>query len=168
MPITGSMRTESLTGVWTIDPPVSAVAFRVRHFGFATVEGTFSRFTGTLTTSGASGSVDVASVDTGNAIRDERLRHEFFDVERFPQIIFEAAGPLSPVVNGLLTIRDVTRPLVLEVADRGDRADGRALRARGTVSRAAFGLDWLALREAGRLIVSDRVQVALDLVAVPA
>jgi polyisoprenoid-binding protein YceI len=152
---------------WKIDASESAAGFEVRHFGFATVEGRFGALTGDLGPRGAAGSVEVASVDSGNEIRDTRLRAEFFDGERFPRISFETGEPLGPTVTGRLTIRDVTRPIAFTVASADD-SDTLRLTARATISRKAFGLEWAALREAGRLIVSDKVRLRLELVARPA
>lgn len=156
-------------GRWEIDPDASTVGFRVRHFRFAIVDGRFTELAGTTDASGTAGSIDVASIDTGHPVRDERLRSpDFFDAGRFPQMTFEAAGPIERVVNGQLTIRDVTRPLVFEVEPATASTEARRLRARTSISRKAFGLDWAGLREAGRLIVSDRVDLLLELVVRPA
>src|SRR5690349_7728791 len=90
-------------GDWTIDPRASSVGFRVRHFGFATVEGRFGSFAGQIRAGGADGSVRVGSIDTGNLLRDARLRSpEFFDAERFPCMAFWTTGP---GLAGWLTIR---------------------------------------------------------------
>jgi polyisoprenoid-binding protein YceI len=151
-------------GAWKIVPNESAVGFEVRHFGFATVAGRFGALTGDVGPWGAAGSVEVVSVDSGNDIRDARLRAEFFDAERFPRISFETDEPLGPTVTGRLTIRDVTRPIALTV-ESADDGDTLRLTARATISRKAFGLDWAALRDAGRLIVSDKVRLRLELVA---
>jgi polyisoprenoid-binding protein YceI len=152
---------------WKIDASESAAGFEVRHFRFATVAGRFGALTGDLGPWGAAGSVEVASVDSGSDIRDARLRAEFFDAERFPRISFETDEPLGPTVTGRLTIRDVTRPIAFTVASADD-GDALRLTAHATISRKAFGLDWAALRDAGRLIVSDRVRLRLELVARPA
>jgi len=70
-------------------------------------------------------------------------------------------------VRGWLTIGATTRPVDLDVTV-GEGADGAiSVRAEGRISRRAFGLDWAALREAGRLVVSDRVELRLELVARP-
>ena len=153
---------------WAIDAGASTVGFRVRHFRFTTVEGRFREFSGEVGPWGATGRVEVASVDTGSAIRDERLRSsEFFDAAGFPSIVFDARGPLAPRLAGRLTIRDITRPLTLELV-QADEPDALRLTARATISRKSYGLDWAGLREAGRLVVSDRVELLLDVVARPA
>ena len=153
--------------LWRIDPTRSRVAFAVRHLGIATVRGRFASFSGQIELGedgyDAAGSVDVASIETGNAIRDGRLRTEFFDVESFPAMTFTGRG-VGDVVDGRLTIRGVTRRVTLD-ATVTERDGELHVQARGDLSRAEFGLDWEALRDAGRLLVSDRVRLTVDLVA---
>ena len=147
-------------GEWIIDPGASSVGFRVRHFGFATVEGRFRSFEGLIRAGGGRGSVEVASIDTGNRLRDARLRSpEFFDAEAFPRITFATTGP---GLAGPLTIGDVSRRVAFEVEALSVGEDALELRASATISRRSFGLDWGGLREAGRLVVSDRVTLVLD------
>jgi polyisoprenoid-binding protein YceI len=155
-------------GAWTVDVAASTVGFRVRHLGVATVRGHFTEFVGAIDSDAVGGSVQVASVHTGQPVRDDRLRsHEFFDADRFPLISFRTHAPLASPLSGNLTIRDVTRPVAFAVsASPADNASVH-LRATATISRQAFGLTWAALVKAGRLIVSDRVDLVLDLALVP-
>lgn len=161
-------------GRWKVDPDRSSVAFEVRHLGVARVRGTFGafecRFEGGERLR-IDGVVDVASLATGDAVRDERLiSSEFFAAAEHPTITF-TAGRATPDaggwrIEGELTIRGVTRPLALEVS-RVDHDDGAVgMTARGTLSRKDFGLVWDALVEAGRLVVADRVAALLDVVVV--
>lgn len=148
-------------GDWTIDPGASSVGFRVRHFGFSSVEGRFTSFEGEIHDGDAYGSVQVGSITSGNLLRDARLRSpEFFDVERFPRMTFSATGP---GLAGWLTIRGARRRIGFEVEHLHVEDDILDLRATATISRRAFGLDWAGLKEAGRLVVSDRVTIVLDL-----
>ena len=144
---------------WTVDPATSTVGFRIRHLGVATVTGRFTDFEARIDDRSASGSVGVASIDTGQPIRDARLlSDELFDVDRFPRMTFQGAAPRpGEALRGHLTIRDVTRPVSFKVA-----MDDGSLRATTTISRKDFGLDWTAL---GGAIVSDRVDLVLDLAA---
>ena len=155
-------------GAWTVDDDASTVGFRIRHFGAAVVSGRFEHFTARVDEAGATGSVEVASVDTGQPIRDDRLRTELFDAEDFPRMTFRAREPIGATVHGDLTIREVTLPVRLDVSGK-PAGDGRfGLHATATISRRAFGLRWSALVDAGRVLVSDRVEIELDLVLVPA
>jgi polyisoprenoid-binding protein YceI len=154
-------------GTWQADPARSAVGFRVRHFGVATVRGRFGEFAAEVVASGdalrVDGRVDVASVTTGHEIRDRRLRDEFFDAARYPSIAL--TGQIhGHRLAGALTIRDATCPIAFDVtvAAAGDAAV--RVRAHGKIRRSGFGLEWEALRDAGRLLVADEVGFALDLV----
>jgi len=163
-------------GRWEVDAGRSRVGFEVRHFRVARVRGGFGSFACRLEAGdrlSIEGSVDAASIETGDAVRDERLRAgEFLDSARHPRIAFTAdravADDGSWRIEGELTIRGVMRPLELR-SSRVERADGAVgIAARGALSRRDFGLEWDALVEAGRLVVSDRVDIAIDVALVPA
>jgi polyisoprenoid-binding protein YceI len=161
------------TGVWRLDRSRSTVGFDVRHFGFATVHGRFESFAGRLEARDGElqldGQVDVASVVTGNRIRDARLRSEFFDAERHPSSSLRArcSAPDGRLV-GELTIRGVTRPVELTMTIAPGSAGTLHARAEGSIRRSDFGLDWGALREAGRLLVADGLRITADVVLTPA
>jgi polyisoprenoid-binding protein YceI len=171
------MSPETLTllepGDWRIDRSRSSVGFLIRHLGVATVRGRFSSFGGRIdvTAAGvhADAAVDVASVDTGDAVRDGRLRTEFFDAEHFPAMAFRAERAVPArggewLLRGDLTIRGVTRPVELHAtAEALDDATVR-VRADAKIRRTEFGLDWGALRKGGRLLVADRVRLLADAV----
>jgi polyisoprenoid-binding protein YceI len=147
----------------TLDPARSSIGFTIRHMGVATVRGEFTSFHGDLDDDGARLSVDAASVDTGNAVRDGRLRDEFFDAERFPALTFRA-DRLGKTIHGELTICGVTRPIALKADVERLEDHSVRLRAEGRIRRTDFGLDWDALRQAGRLLVADHVRVTADVV----
>lgn len=164
-----SSRTDIEPGEWRVDRARSAVVFRTRHFGVATVRGRFGSFDGRLEASDGRvsvvGRVDVASVDTGHEIRDGRLRSEFFDAERHPAISLTARGARRDRrLAGELTIRGVTRPVELSLTVAPDRDGAVRVRAEGRIRRSDFGLEWDALRQAGRLLVADEVRVRADVV----
>jgi polyisoprenoid-binding protein YceI len=146
-----------------LDPTRSSIAFDIRHLGVATVHGSFASFTGGLDDEGAQLAVDVTSVDTGDPIRDRRLRSEFFDADQFPAMTFRAAG-LGPTIHGELTIRGVTRPIALRATFERLADESIRVRAVGRLRRSDFGLDWAALRQAGRLLVADHVRLSADIV----
>jgi polyisoprenoid-binding protein YceI len=146
-----------------LDPTRSSIGFNIRHLGVATVHGSFASFTGGLDDEGAQLAVDVTSVDTGDPIRDRRLRSEFFDADRFPAMTFRAAG-IGPTIHGELTIRGVTRPIALRATFERLADESIRVRAVGRLRRSDFGLDWAALRQAGRLLVADHVRLSADIV----
>jgi polyisoprenoid-binding protein YceI len=164
---------------WRIDPGHSHVQFKVRHLVIASVVGHFRTFEGRLLQAGEqfeaariSFALDVASLDTANAVRDQHLRGEdFFDAPRFPRISFEstaftATGPATYELAGRLTIRDVTRPLTLAVTHGGTttfRGQTRAgFELRGQFRRQDFGLHLHLLNETGDLVIGDDVQLRLS------
>ncbi|HYN90864.1 MAG TPA: YceI family protein [Thermoleophilaceae bacterium] len=159
-------------GSWTIDASRSTVGFAVRHLRVARVRGRFTAFEGRLDAHGAvrvAGTVEAASIDTGEPIRDEHLRSAaFFNAVGYPTVRYAAeqatfdGGRLA----GALTIRDVTRPLTLRTtATPGPSASVR-ITAQGHLSRRDFGLEWDGLIQAGEVAVSDRVDVLVDVLAV--
>jgi polyisoprenoid-binding protein YceI len=174
---------ELASGTWQVDPAHSALEFRVRHMVIETVKGRFRDFAGTIVVGGApsvSGSVRVASLDTLHEERDEHLRSpDFFDVERYPEISFDAVGLEHDgrdgrvVLPGELSIKGITRPVTLEGELRGTGLDleGKeriALALRGQLDRSDFGLVWNRVLETGGLLVGNAVELVLDLSAVRA
>ena len=176
--------TQTRTSTWTIDPVHSVAEFAVKHMMVSTVKGHFKSMEGTLhideANPGASwvaASIDVASIDTGVADRDAHLRSDdFFNAERFPKMTFrstrvEQVDDTHWRVIGDLTIRDVTREVVLETEYEGQIRDAfgkqrAAFNAETTLNRRAFGLNWNGLIETGGVIVGDRVRVTLNIAAV--
>lgn len=168
---------------YEVDPAASEVQFRVRHMGVSTVTGRFHRFAATIAfdpadprASWVTATIDAASVDTGNRRRDEHLRAaDFFDVASHPTLTFrstrvEAVEEGRLRVSGDLSIRGVTRPVVLDVvlAGTGTGEAGRAgtrWTAETTVDRKEYGLLWNRLTEAGGWVVGDDVRIVLTVEA---
>ena len=170
-----------VAGTWVIDPAHTVVSFAVRHL-MSRIRGTFSEVSGQIVTSpDPSGStvaalIAVSSVSTGNQMRDDHLRSaDFFDAERYSSMTFASralrpgAGPW--VLSGELTIRDVTRPVDLEVEFLG--ADPTGLQgeprigfsARGTISRRDFGITFGLAADGTKIVVADKVDIVLDVEA---
>jgi polyisoprenoid-binding protein YceI len=145
----------------------------------ATVRGSFTRFEGAIEAderggARAHGVVEAASVDTNEPQRDEHLRSaDFFDAAEHPEIRFastaiEAAGGGAYRIVGDITIRGVTREIVLEAEVQGAGTDpwGNeriAIEASGELSRKDFGLTWNQALETGGVLVADRIRLRLDL-----
>ena len=170
-------------GSWQVDPVHSVVEFRVRHMMIATVKGRFRDFDGAIGAGevpSVAGTIRVASLETLDARRDEHLRSpDFFDAERFPEISFEASAiELNGdserfLVPGELTIKDVTRPVLLDGLFHGagvhpDGGERIAFALRGELDRTDFGLVWNRALETGGMLVGNTVELALDISAVRA
>ncbi|HLM08355.1 MAG TPA: YceI family protein [Thermoleophilaceae bacterium] len=171
------------TGSYTVDPIHSRVEFAVKHLGIATVKGTFGGFEGSLdlgedlASVRASGTVEVASIDTGEPNRDAHLRSpDFFDADNHPQIRFESkqvrpSGDGEFEIVGELTMRGVTREIALqaEITGIGEDAYGGervGLEVRGQLNRGDWGLKWNQVLGSGNLVVSEKVKLELDISAV--
>ena len=169
-------------GVWEIDPGHTSLAFVARYLMVTKVRGHFSEFSGAVHVaerpeeSSAELLIEASSIDTGNEDRDTHLRSpDFLDVKRFPEIRFkstnvELPGETQVVVTGDLTIRDVTRPQVLQVEFAGLSQDpwGNAragFSATTEIDREEFGASWNLALETGGWLVSKTVQVELDVLA---
>lgn len=144
-------------GTWVLDPAHSTVGFTIRHLGVAKVRGRFARFdadvlVGTTPESTVvAATVDLASVDTGNADRDAHIRaDDMLDVARRPTMSFRSTS-IAPAGDGWrlagdLTIGDVTRPLELDVELGGiaeypiDGSRHAGITASGDLRRSEFGI----------------------------
>ncbi|MFG2870071.1 YceI family protein [Streptomyces sp. NPDC048338] len=174
----------ALTGDYTIDPAHSSIGFTVRHAMVTNVRGSFGEHEGTLSLDGsnpgasaASIDVTIASIDTGIADRDGHLKSgDFFDAEQFPLMSFrstEAAqlGGDKYRVTGDLTIKDVTRPLSIDLEFNGTATDVYGNERVGfegsaEILRSDWGLTWNAALETGGVMVSDKVKLNFDISAI--
>jgi polyisoprenoid-binding protein YceI len=165
---------------WNIDSAHTNVEFGIRHLMISTARGRFDQVTGSATVDSADPSaitldvsIGVASIDTRQAQRDAHLRSpDFFDVERFPVMRFVGTrvdGNIEATftLTGQLTIRDITRPLVLHVTAEGRVRDPwgnerAGFSATGRIDRRAYGLTWNQALEAGGVVVGDEVKIAID------
>ncbi|HWQ27752.1 MAG TPA: YceI family protein [Dehalococcoidia bacterium] len=177
------MTTGSTT--WTIDKSHTSVEFAVRHMGLATVRGRFRSVDGTVET-GPDGApraiearIDAASIDTGDARRDEHLRSaDFLDAQRYPTLVFRSTRIAAETggryrVDGHLTIRDETRPVSFEVEVTRPVTDPwgylrAGATARGTLNRKDWGLTWNQALEFGALLVGEEIRFAVDVEVVAA
>lgn len=169
------------TGTWKVDPVHSSVEFQVKHLGIATVKGQFTEFEGTLEIGAdgarASGSVEVASVDTREPQRDAHLRSaDFFEVDSFPRIEF-ASTAIRPLdqdefeIDADLTIHGVTQPVTLKAVFEGAETDPQGnervgVSAAAQINRSQFGMKFNAALGSGNVVVSDRVKILVDVSAV--
>ncbi|TDC89669.1 YceI family protein [Actinomadura sp. 7K507] len=177
-----------IAGTWIIDPLHTNVGFTIRHLMVSRVRGRFGTLEGTVVTgddplgSSVTATIDLASIDTGIAQRDEHVRSaDFLDVEKYPTMTYRSTG-VRPggdgfVLDGELTLRGMTRqvPLDLEVGGFGPdpfREDDPFKGARagftatGEISRLEFGVGDTAKVPGGNgLGLSDKVQIILEIQA---
>jgi polyisoprenoid-binding protein YceI len=167
-------------GKWTVDPSHSRVGFVARHLMVTKVRGTFKEFTAEVVVaddpleSTVHVEVEMDSIDTGNADRDGHLRtNDFFDVPEHPVMTFHATG-FQPVddsefkINADLTVKGVTRPITLDAEFEGVQTDPwggtrAGFSASTTINRKDWGIEWNAPLEAGGVLVSDKVEIELDI-----
>jgi polyisoprenoid-binding protein YceI len=167
---------------WVIDTSHSELGFRVRHL-VSRVRGTFGEWSGTLQVDPdrlEQGSVSVvirtASIDTRHDRRDNHLRSaDFFDVENHPTMAFvsqrvERSGE-GVRVHGTLTMRGVSRAVVLDGEFLGMTVDGQGRRRLGfeastTINRHDFGVSWNNLVAGGGLVLGDEVTIQMAIAAI--
>ena len=164
---------------WNIDPTHSEINFKARHLLVSTITGQFDTFSATIEADAEDFSdgrvtfeADTASVNTKNEQRDGHLKSpDFFDAANYPKMTFVSTGvrKLSEheyKVDGNLTIRNVTRPITLDVIYNGAvqgfggiAVAGFEIRAK--INRFDFGLHWNALTEAGGVVVSNEIRIEI-------
>jgi polyisoprenoid-binding protein YceI len=169
------------TGVYNVDPSHSNVGFEVRHMGIATVRGRFGALQGTIDASGDApvlqGSVDVSTIDTGDANRDGHLKGaEFFDAEQHPQITFhstatEVGSDGQITLQGEITIKGISKPIELtgEIAENGQDPWGNeriGLELTSVIDRRDFDLKWNQTLPNGNLLVANEVKLLVSVSAV--
>jgi len=169
------------TTTWQIDPQHSSAQFGVTHLMISTVRGEFHGVKGTvvlddqdITKSTVNVTIDATSVDTREPDRDKHLKSpDFLDVAKYPFLTFkstkvEQVSPGELKVTGDLTIRGVTRQVVLNVD--GPKAPIKdpwglqrsAVSATTKINRQDFGVSWNQTLDSGGVVVSDDVRITLD------
>ncbi|WP_394827409.1 YceI family protein [Pendulispora albinea] len=164
----------------SIDVAHSEIGFVVRHMVFSKVRGQFKKWSATLdydaadpTKSRVGVEIETASIDTREEDRDKHLRSaDFLDTEKFPKMIFaskriERAGKDRYKLVGDLTIHGATNEVTLDVEATGGGADPwgnqrAGFSAKTTILRSQWGLKWNQALEAGGVLVSDKVDVEVE------
>lgn len=161
------------TTTWALDPAHSEIGFSVKHMMFTKVTGTFDAFEASVTTdeelndASISCTIQASSVNTRNEQRDGHLKGaDFFSVEEFPTITFNANGVALPSgkLNGEITLHGVTKPIELDVEFHGVGNDPWGNTKAGfsfstQINRKDFGLTWNAPLEAGGILVGEDVNI---------
>lgn len=168
---------------WKSENSHTNVRFSVPHLVISETEGTFKKFEGTVVSNNADFtdakidfSIDVASINTDNEMRDNHLKSDdFFNAEKFPKITFKGASLKKVsgnkyVLEGDLTIRDVTKRVKLDVVYNGTVKDPygntkAGFKITGQLNRFDYNLKWNTVTEAGAVVGKDvTLVVNLELV----
>jgi polyisoprenoid-binding protein YceI len=165
---------------WTIDTAHTAVTFSVKHMMVSTARGKFDKVTGKGFFNDADPSnayievdIDAASINTGDEKRDGHLRSaDFLDAEKYPTLTFkstkvEKVNDEKYKITGDLTIKDVTKEVVLdtEYGGQGKNPWGMTIAgfsARTSINRKDFGLNWNVALETGGVLVSEKVNIDIE------
>ncbi len=166
---------------WKIDPAHSGIMFSVRHMMVSNVRGRFEEFRGTVEfdeedpiRSSVDIEIDAASLNTKEPQRDAHLKSpDFLDAERFPHLTFksrrvEKVDDSHGRIIGDLTIRDLTREVVLEVEYAGQAKSpwgtfSAGFSATTKLNRKDWELNWNQLLETGGVLVGDQVKIDIEL-----
>ncbi len=161
---------------WNVDASHSEIGFKVKHMMISTVKGAFEEFDAAVETESEdfkdadfSFTAKVASINTKNKDRDTHLKSEdFFNAEKYPEMTFKSKSYDGDTIIGDLTIKDVTKEVKLDMDFNGVAVDPydqtkAGFEISGKINRKDFGLTWSAVTEAGSIVVSDTIQMAIDL-----
>ncbi len=176
-----SMVAASAQSTWKSDNSHSNVKFTVTHLVVSEVEGNFKVYNGTIsaakpdfTDAVINFSVDVNSINTDNENRDKHLKgDDFFNAEKFPQMTFKSVSFKKVsgnkyVLEGDLTIRDITKRVKFDVTYGGTVKDPwgnikAGFKAKGSINRFDYNLKWNTVTEAGGAVVGKEVEIVLNL-----
>jgi polyisoprenoid-binding protein YceI len=166
---------------WQIDPDHSSFQFKIRHLTVSNVKGDFGKARGVVTMDDkditnlrVELTIDASSVNTGHAKRDEHLRGpDFFDVIKYPTLTFVSKKVMKTDANrlkviGNLTIRGVAREITVEVEGPTPEVKDpwgsfrRGATATTRINRKDFGMTWNKVLDTGGLLVSDEVDIYVE------
>lgn len=168
------------TTKWVLDPMHSEVQFKIKHLVISTVTGSFTSFQGTAQSEGdefenaqVEFTLDVDSVNTNQEQRDQHLKAEdFFDAAKYPKISFQSTSFTKASGNeykltGDLTVKDITKPVTLDVEYGGTAVDfygntKAGFEVTGKINRKEYGLTWGGITEAGAIVVGEDVKLVMS------
>lgn len=177
-----AITTPVFSAVWVTDQAHSSAHFKIKHMMISNVTGDITGVDAKIdlnekdiTKSTVEATLDVKTINTNNAKRDDHLRNpDFFDAAKYPAIKFVSkkiakAGKDQLKVSGDLTIRDITKQVTLDVT--GPTAGfkdpwgnmKRGLSASTKINRKDFGLTWNKALETGGVVVGEDVKIEIEL-----
>ncbi len=166
---------------WKIDNSHSDVHFTVRHMMITNVRGRFERFSGEVNfdeqdyeNSSVKVQIEAASINTRDPQRDGHLKSpDFLNAEQYPYLTFvskkvEMLDASNGKIYGDLTIRDVTRPVVLNVEFAGITRNPYGMTIAGftavtKINRKDWGLTWNVALESGGMLVGEEIKIEIEL-----
>ncbi len=166
---------------WKIDPAHSQITFSVRHMMISNVHGRFESFTGNVEfdpqnpmRSSVTTQIEAASISTREPQRDAHLKSpDFLNAEKYPYVTFsskriEKIDDSHGRIIGDLTIRDITRPVVLDVEYSGQAkspwgAISAGFDAKTKINRKDWNLTWNQALETGGVLVGDDITINIEL-----
>ncbi len=169
------------TTQWGYDDTHAKVGFSISHFGISETEGKFTKFSGSVLSDKPDFSdakiditIDVNSINTEAPQRDAHLKSaDFFDVAKFPSIVFKskkltAAGKNKYKLTGDITMHGVTKEIVLDVIYKGTVVDPfkntkAGFKLSGTLNRNDFGLSWNGKLASGEILVGNEVELLINI-----
>lgn len=171
-------------GTWNIDKAHSTIGFMARHLMITKVRGRFTDFSGSIIVaddplkSSVEATVQVASVSTGDANRDGHLKTgDFFDLEKYPTMSFVSTAITAKggdyALTGNLTVKDVTKRVTFDLEFDGVSPDPwggtrTSFTATTDINRSDWGVEFNMVLETGGVVISDKIQLTLDVQAVRA
>ncbi len=166
---------------WKIDSAHSEINFTVRHMMIANVRGRFENFAGSVEfdlenpeNSSVEVEINTDSINTRESQRDAHLKSaDFLDVETYPHMVFkstkiEVLGENTGRIHGDLTIKDVTRAVVLDVTYAGQAKSPWGTTSAGftastKINRKDWGLTWNVALETGGWLVGEEIKIDLEM-----
>jgi polyisoprenoid-binding protein YceI len=170
-------------GMWTIDPTHTTISAVARHLMVTKVRGHFASFSGSFKVaedpkdSTVEITMDAASITTGAEDRDNHLRSaDFLDVENYATLTFRSTSVEEDgdtwKLTGDLTIRDITKPISLDLEFLGVTNDPwgnakAAFEASAELERKDWNLTWNVPLAQGGVLVSDKFKIEIEAQATP-
>ncbi|MBE2984038.1 YceI family protein [Campylobacter sp. RM9344] len=159
--------------VYELDPIHSSTSFKIKHLSISNVVGSFKSFKATADMDGEklkslSATIKTDSIFTDNDARDKHLRSaDFFEVEKYPEIKFEMTGISGDDIKGNLTIKNVTKPVILEYEFGGKTVgqDGKAkvgFSLEGEIKRSDFDF----APSTSTVTLGDKIKIDIEVEAV--
>ena len=167
-------------GIWNVDASHSEVGFIARHLMVSKVRGQFNDFAAVVTVaqpfelSTVEATVQMASVDTNSTDRNTHVKSaDFFDIENNPTMTFKSTKVSDNTLEGVLTIKGVSKPVSFDLEFGGVSADPwggtrAGFEATTEINRKDFGLSWNVAIEGGGVLVGEKVKITLDVQLVQA